>query len=168
MEEISWAFRRLRWKLDIAFNYGGECWRTQPSKSRVIGPIGGPKGLDMFATLLSICSLKLAIIAAIIQVESGGNDFAVGDNGNAVGCLQIWPIMVDDVNRFSVHHFTYDDRFDRQKSIMMFVEYTNHYTPSWDLEKVIRRWNGGPHGDSKEATAEYFHRVLQEMNNVVE
>ena len=38
-------------------------------------------------------------VDAVIYVESRGNDSAVGDNGSAVGCLQIHPIMVREVNR---------------------------------------------------------------------
>ena len=39
------------------------------------------------------------LVNAIIYVESRGNDSAIGDRGKAVGCLQIHPICVREVNR---------------------------------------------------------------------
>ena len=38
-------------------------------------------------------------VEAVIQVESRGNDLAYNERENAVGCLQIRPIMVKEVNR---------------------------------------------------------------------
>jgi hypothetical protein len=39
------------------------------------------------------------LILAMIDYESTNNDMAVNDSTNAVGCLQIRPIMVREVNR---------------------------------------------------------------------
>ena len=70
------------------------------------------------------------LIPAMIQVESMGNDSAIGDRhlvGNeAVGALQIRPIMVREVNRIlklqkSEKRFKRKDRFSREKSIEMFL-----------------------------------------------
>ena len=41
------------------------------------------------------------LIPVLIHVESGGDVNAIGDMGEAVGCLQIHEIMVDDVNRIA-------------------------------------------------------------------
>jgi len=106
---------------------------------------------------------RIHFINAIIAVESGGDDSAVGDGGKAVGCLQIHPIMVKEVNRILKKEvYTLDDRKDRTKSIAMFRVYSSHYTPSWDgrhYELVARRWNGGPKGDKKNATLPYWKKV---------
>ncbi len=104
------------------------------------------------------------LINAIIQVESGGNIAAVGDGGKAVGCLQIHPQMVKEVNRIlGSSVYTLSDRKDRDKSIAMFKVYTNKYTPSWDPELVARRWNGGPTGEKKKATLKYWNKVQKEL-----
>ena len=42
-----------------------------------------------------------SLINAIIKVESNDNVNAIGDNGKAVGCMQIWKVVVDDVNKVS-------------------------------------------------------------------
>jgi len=102
---------------------------------------------------------RASLIAAIIQVESGGNDSAFNKAENAAGCLQIRPIMVREVNRIAGTAYTLADRLDRKKSIEMFTIYTNHYTPCWAPELVARRWNGGPRGDKKQSTAKYWHKV---------
>ena len=64
------------------------------------------------------------VIQALIIVESGGNNVAVGDGGKAVGCLQIHPIMVKEVNRICKldgrqERFTLADRKSRGKSKQM-------------------------------------------------
>lgn len=70
------------------------------------------------------------LVDALIQVESGGNDSAIGDthlgSNHAVGVLQIRPIMVREVNRIlklkgESHRFKMKDRYDREKSIQMFL-----------------------------------------------
>ena len=51
-------------------------------------------------------------LAALIMVESGGDPKEVGDNGKAVGVLQIHTIVIDDVNRIYGTDFRYEDRLD--------------------------------------------------------
>lgn len=107
------------------------------------------------------------LINAIIEVESGGDDSAVGDGGQALGCLQIHKIMVDDVNRIlGKDEFTYDDRLDREQSIRMFNIYTDHYSRGASDEVIARRWNGGPRGDRKQATVPYWRKVQKQLSSV--
>lgn len=108
---------------------------------------------------------KYTIAHAIVLVESGGNRYAIGDNGNAVGVFQIWPIMVEDVNRIvGEDRYSLDDRTDYGKSLEMFFIYTDHYTPSWVFEKVARRWNGGPDGDRQKSTERYWEKVQTQLS----
>jgi hypothetical protein len=61
------------------------------------------------------------LISAIIQVESGGDTLAYNSKEDAVGCLQIRPIMVREVNRLlGKDSFTLSDRRSKVKSIQMF------------------------------------------------
>jgi len=108
------------------------------------------------------------LINALIQVESSNNDSTIGDSGRAVGCLQIWKVVVDDVNRISkVKKFTYNDRKDRQKSIQIAKIYLNHYgrlyqrkTGRAPTDEIYSRiWNGGPKGYSKKITKKYWKKV---------
>ena len=71
------------------------------------------------------------LIPLLLQVETGGcadPNTAIGDNGNAVGCLQIWKIVVKDVNRIQKKQvFNDNDRLNREKSIEMCKIYLTHY-----------------------------------------
>ena len=106
---------------------------------------------------------KGAIIAAIIQVESNGNPRAHNKSEDAVGILQITPIMVAEVNRIAGTRFKLSDRWDAHCSLLMFAHYTNHYTPCWTPELVARRWNGGPRGDKKQSTLKYWEKVEKKL-----
>ena len=113
------------------------------------------------------------LIDALIIVESRGNDSAVGDRhlvGNeAVGALQIRPIMVREVNRIlkiqkSDKHFKLSDRFDRTKTIEMFLVWKNYHHPDGNFEKIARNWNGGPKGYKKTRTEKYWNKVQKELD----
>lgn len=103
------------------------------------------------------------LLLAIEHVESGGNPNAVGDGGQAVGCLQIHPSMVDECNRIKGSKvFTLEDRKDRAKSIEMFWTYTNFWnkkTKDTSEQGMAQRWNGGPTGHKKSATLNYWKKV---------
>jgi len=56
------------------------------------------------------------VVIGMIQVESNGNDSAYNKSEEAVGCLQIRPIMVREVNRIlkkqgKEHRFKMKDRW---------------------------------------------------------
>jgi len=114
------------------------------------------------------------LINAIIYVESRGNDSAIGDRGKAVGCLQIHPICVRDVNRILRKNdiplvYTLEDRYSRVKSIEMFNIIAEQYECCEYIEFmdyaeiVARRWNGGPRGHKKRATIKYFNKVKKQL-----
>lgn len=104
-------------------------------------------------------------IDAICKVESNNGMYVVGDNGKAIGCLQIWKSVVDDVNKYSKVKYTYDDRYDKEKSYQMFRLYVGHYATQKRLgrkptnEDMARIWNGGPNGYKKIATVKYWNKV---------
>jgi hypothetical protein len=107
------------------------------------------------------------LIAAIIHIESTGNPDAVGDTHldlPSIGCMQIRPIMVREVNRIlkksgSEKRFKLKDRKDRDKSIEMFNIWADAYHKDSSFEKMARNWNGGPKGYKKPSTEEYWAKV---------
>ena len=114
------------------------------------------------------------LVTAIIHVESRGNDSAIGDRhlvGNeAVGALQIRPIMVREVNRIlklqkSDKRFTLKDRFERDKSIEMFYIWKNYHHKNSEPEIIARNWNGGPKGYKVSRTEKYWLKVEKQLNN---
>jgi hypothetical protein len=114
------------------------------------------------------------LVSALILVESRGNDSAIGDRhlvGNeAVGALQIRPIMVREVNRIlkiqgKTERFDLKDRFDRQQSIRMFMVWKNYHHKDSSPEKIARNWNGGPKGYKVSRTEKYWLKVEKQLNN---
>jgi len=114
-----------------------------------------------------------ALIDALIKVESRGNDSAIGDKhlvGNeAIGALQIRPIMVREVNRIlkiqkSDKRFKMSDRWDRNKTIEMFLIWKEFHHSNDDFETIARNWNGGPRGYKNPRTEKYWAKVQQELD----
>ena len=104
------------------------------------------------------------IVLGMIQVESNGNDEAYNESEDAVGCLQIRPIMVREVNRIlkmkgEEYRFKMKDRWDREKSLEMFWIWRDYHHPDSDYEIIARNWNGGPNGYKKKATERYWEKV---------
>ena len=114
------------------------------------------------------------LLNALIFIESRGNDSAIGDRhlvGNeAVGALQIRPIMVREVNRIlkiqkSDKRFKLKDRFERDKSIEMFYIWKNYHHKDSEPEVIARNWNGGPKGYKVNRTVKYWNKVEKQLNN---
>ena len=114
------------------------------------------------------------LVSALILVESRGDDSAIGDRhivgGEAVGALQIRPIMVREVNRIlkiqkSNKRYTLKDRYDRQKTIEMFYVWKNFHHKDSDFETIARNWNGGPKGYKNSRTLKYWNKVQKELDD---
>ena len=111
------------------------------------------------------------ILDAIIHVESSGNDSAYRASEDAVGCLQIRKVMVDDVNRILKRQgatddelYVYGDRWERGHSIQMFKIFCNHYGLEYP-EEIARCWNGGPRGINNPNTLRYWKEVQEELGD---
>jgi soluble lytic murein transglycosylase-like protein len=103
------------------------------------------------------------LISAIIQVESGGDTLAYNSKEDAVGCLQIRPIMVREVNRLlGEDKYTLKDRWNKAKSIQMFNILRLHTNNPTD-EKLARNWNGGYTGHKKKSTLKYWNKVKKQF-----
>lgn len=112
------------------------------------------------------------LLNAISMVESNKKANAVGDNGKAVGILQLHKIYVRDVNNILGRRFySYSDRLNPSKSKAMTVIYLKHYGRAYErktgkpatLEVLARIHNGGPNGWSKPATKEYWLKVKKAL-----
>lgn len=111
------------------------------------------------------------LVKALIYVESRGVDSAVGDislGEPSIGVLQIRPIMVREVNRIlkkqkSSKRFSLKDRFNRQKSIEMFMVWKNYHHPEGGFETIARNWNGGPRGYKNKRTEKYWIKVQNQL-----
>lgn len=112
-------------------------------------------------------TLILFLLPFIATVESNNNPYAIGDNGHAVGILQIHPSCVYDVNRITGNNYTLDDRLNNQQSMAIFTAYLTYYGTQYErrtgkqatAEILARIWNGGPQGYNKPSTLRYWYKV---------
>lgn len=116
----------------------------------------------------------LILIMSIIQVESSGNDRAVGDKGAAAGCMQIHACVIQDVNEYAGTKYTLADRFSRRKSAEIFRLYIARWCTRERLKRSVtwqdmaRCWQGGgPRGWKNPATVKYWHKVRRELEKQV-
>lgn len=107
------------------------------------------------------------LIQALIHIESSNNDSCIGDKhmkSPSIGCLQIRPIMVCEVNRIlkiqqNSKRFKNKDRWSRVKSIEMFNVWKNYHHKTSSNEVIARCWNGGPKGYKNPSTLRYWGKV---------
>ena len=121
-----------------------------------------------------------SLILAIALVESSLNPLAVGDNGNAVGYLQITPAVVQDVNTFYGSTYSLDDRYDVVKSVNMCKKYLNHWGQVYEkktgdkpsAEVLAKMWNGGCYAWKKtdpkvlKNLDTYWNKVNKQLSNI--
>lgn len=104
------------------------------------------------------------VIEAIAMVESECKPNKVSKNGLYVGYLQISEILVRECNRIAGYKkYTYADRYDKQKSIEMFIDFQERYNPDGNMERAIRLWNSGDLKCMvrKSRTEGYYRRVMR-------
>ena len=115
------------------------------------------------------------ILIMLIAIESGGNSEAVNASENAVGVLQIRPIMVKEVNRILELNgqdkvYVYNDRWSRRKSIDMATIFLLHQQERYivklgvhpTLMQLAQSWNSG--GIFNKPSAAYVSK-LKEQND---
>jgi hypothetical protein len=104
------------------------------------------------------------LISALIIVESSGNDLAIGDNGRALGPLQIHRGVVLDVNRITGSHYRHQDMTNRVAARAVCEAYLKHWGKGKTTEEQARIWNGGPQGHKKkQATEAYWAKVKKQL-----
>lgn len=108
-------------------------------------------------------------VLAEIKTESNGNTNSIGDNGAAIGCLQIHKVCWQDATEFdSSIGGKYSNCFNQDYSIKIFLAYMKRYCPqaikSNDFETMARTWNGGGGGIHNPRTILYWHKVRLAMH----
>lgn len=108
------------------------------------------------------------LLNALIRVESGGDDRAIGCAGE-IGPLQILPIVLRDVERISGKRFTREDAFNRETACQIAVLYLAHYV----TEKRLGRpptprdyalvWRHGPQGWKRKNPNPYWTKVRNRL-----
>lgn len=116
------------------------------------------------------------LVSALIQTESNGNDWAVGDThlvNKAYGPLQIRKPCLDDVNTVNGTNYRPEEmRGNRKLSIWVFEQYMKIWATEEKIGRPVtnqdraRIWNGGPRGWMKPQTLSYWSKVLKVAPNL--
>ena len=129
----------------------------------------------VFTFFITQCSQKTEasvtitdVIYAIEEVESNRNPYAINEQENALGCLQIRPVMIADYNRITGEDLAHDVAYNRSMAYIIASTIFNHYMKG--IEKPNAKhlafiWNGGggawrrvdsPRSDSKQRNLEVY------------
>lgn len=102
---------------------------------------------------------------AVCVVESHNNPLAYNSAEKAFGIAQIRPIFLKEYENQTGIHYDPKDCFDvvvSKKVFMHFAAQIGHHNP----EKIMRNYNGGPRGMSKQSTKVYWNKIQEEMTNI--
>jgi hypothetical protein len=109
--------------------------------------------IAIFALTLGIkCSSSLLativtdVIIAIEKVESNQNPYAINKKENALGSLQIRPIMIADYNRITGQDLPHHIAYNREMSFIIAQEIFFHYMKNIKnptAKHLAFIWNGG-------------------------
>ncbi len=115
------------------------------------------------------------LVAALIQVESGGDDGAIGDKHlrhKAYGCLQIRKPCLIDVNKAHGTDYTPEDCLNnRELSIWVCESYIDLYATEERLgrkptdQDKARIFNAGPNGYKKASSEAYWVKVKEALES---
>ena len=114
------------------------------------------------------------LFTTISKIESSEGLYTVGDNGRALGPLQIHQGAVNDVNKKYDTNYTHTDMYDMEKAMevaAMYLNinaerYNNYYGNYPTVEALVRSFNGGYGGFTNELTLEYGNKFTNYLNDV--
>ena len=116
------------------------------------------------------------VIYAIEKVESNNDPYAINTKENALGALQIRPIMVADYNRITGEDLSHDVVYNRSMAYIIAYTIFNHYIKG--IKKPTAKhlafiWNGGggarhrvenPKNDQKQKNLDiYWNKVKMHL-----
>jgi hypothetical protein len=97
-------------------------------------------------------------IMALAYVESKWNDTVVNPLSGATGFLQLTEVYVDQINIWG-YNYSYEDRFNRGKSIEMFEITNKILNPQKDFHLALVIHN-------PKATIKYHNAVMQKYESL--
>ena len=114
-------------------------------------------------TELTANDTLFAMAEAFAWVESRGNHMAYNEKEDAVGLLQIRPIMVREANRLlGEEAFTLADRWEPIESIDIFCTVIEHHNPKLDIDRAIDIWNPRCPASYRQSVKQEFSKALEQ------
>lgn len=121
----------------------------------------------------SLAATVSDVIFAIEKVESNQNPYAINKKENALGCLQIRPIMIADYNRITGENLPHSAAYNKAMSYIIAQEIFAHYMKGIEepnAKHLAFIWNGGgsawrrvdnPIQDAKQVNLEVYWRKVE-------
>ena len=125
---------------------------TAPANERFTIPMPEP---------LYVYGVTDPFLRSVIRFESNYKADAVNPYTGARGILQILPIMVREVNKYSDVKYTWNDAWDTEKSIQMWYIIQRAKNPEYYPDKAIRIW----FGTGKQYDGRTWHWYYNEVMN---
>ena len=109
-------------------------------------------GIFMMSLIIKCSQTAMAnvdvidVIVAIEKVESNQNPYAINKAENAIGSLQIRPIMIADYNRISGEDLPHNVAYNRAMAYIIAQEIFFHYMKGIEnptAKHLAFIWNGG-------------------------
>lgn len=108
------------------------------------------------------------LVEALCIVESNNNPIAVGDDGHAVGILQMWVIQVNECNRIMKKKvWDHMDRLDPVKSKDMCVIFLRYWTNLRGITNTVQAgglWRN-PNGKAPGWYLDKVRKALEVVND---
>ncbi len=108
------------------------------------------------------------LLRAIRAEESGGNDYSVGDHNVSRGPYQISPAYWTDACEFggvrwNYHELVWSPAYCEQIMLWYWGRWCPAALEAADLKTLARVHNGGPTGDRKQSTLDYWRRIKNRL-----
>ena len=130
---------------------------------RLIAPVDD-REIILYSGPQYIYNVQDPFLRAVICFESNFNERAVNPYTKARGILQILPIMIREVNKYSDVRYTWNDAFDPDKSIKMWWIIMNKKNPEYYPDKACRIWFGtGKQKHDGMTWEDYYTKVTNKL-----
>ena len=127
---------------------------------RLIAPVDD-REIILYSGPQYIYNVQDPFLRAVICFESNFNERAVNPYTKARGILQILPIMIREVNKYSDVRYTWNDTWDPVKSIEMWWIIMNKKNPEYYPDKACRIWFGvGKQKHDGMTWEDYYNEVM--------
>jgi len=108
-----------------------------------------------------IYNVKDTFLRAVIRYESNFNERAVNPYSGARGVLQILPVMIREVNKYSDVKYTWNDAWDPVKSIEIWWTIQRERNPEYNYKRACRLWFGsGIQKHDRMTWRDYYKEVM--------
>lgn len=113
------------------------------------------------------------ILEVLKHVETNYDPTKIGDNGDALGILQIHQGCITDVNRYYGTKYIHEDAINISNSEDIFIKYISigikiykkkhNHDPT--EKQIVRMWNGGIYkGYKYKSTIPYVKKYIKQKN----